>query len=444
MHDMIGTLQRSLKAAGVHFVRILWCDNANIIRAKASHIDHRPGLEHGVGLSMAQQAIPVIADAVVAETGLSPVGEVQLVPDWSTLRVLPYCHGQALVLGDMKVAQQAWQHCPRDLLRQQCAALAAEGLELRAAFENEFFLLQRSSEGLLPVEQSAYAMTQAMNSGAPFIHALSDALIEQGLPVEYYYPESAPGQQELSIAYSDAMAAADRQIIFRETVRGVAQQHGLVASFMPKMQDNAAGSGCHINLSLWRDGRNISGDSGQADGLSAEARAFMAGMLQHLPGLCALSLASSNSYRRIKPHFWAGAYRSWGYDNREASIRVSRSSGAASRFELKTADATANPYLVLAALMAAGIDGVQQGLTLPEEVRCDPGYLSEAERQARDIHLLPANLAEALDALEADSVLMRALGAERARAYLAVKRNEYQAMRDYSLEEEVALLAERY
>lgn len=441
---MIEQRKRELKNAGVRFVRILWCDHANIIRAKATHIDYDKGLAEGVAIAAAQQGLPVMYDAIVHESGLGPVGEAQLVPAWETLTVLPYCPSHAQVIGDMMVGGQPWEHCPRNFLKVQLAQLASYGLTLKAAFENEFFLLRRHGEELIPADSTIYAMTQAMNQHAALIDEFADSLIAQGISVDYCYPESGPGQLEVSIGYGEALRAADHQVIFRETARGVALRHGLVASFLPKIIESAAGSGCHLNLSLWRDGHNITG-ARQPTGLSAEAQAFIAGILSHLPALCALTLASTNSYRRIRPHFWAGAFRSWGYANREASVRVTPDAhGQARRFEVKTVDATANPYLALGAVVAAGIDGIARGLSLPPEVRIDPGLLSDEERLQFGADLLPGHLGAALEALEHDSVLLAALGEARAKAYLAVKRAEWEAMKSYSLEQEVKLLAERY
>jgi glutamine synthetase len=228
-------------------------------------------------------------------------------------------------------------------------------------------------------------------------------------------------------------------------VRGVAARHGYVASFLPKVHEGAAGSGCHLNLSLQRDGGSVTGDAAHATGLSPVARAFLAGVLDHLPGLAALTVPSCNSYRRLLPHFWAGAFIVWGHDNREAAIRVARGpDGAVTRLELKTCDASANPYLALGALIAAGLDGIRRGLEPPPAVNVDPGHYTDDERRRLGIVALPRNLGEALDALAADKVLVEALGPARSRAYLAVKRMEWQALRECSLADEVAMLAERY
>jgi glutamine synthetase len=434
-----------LDEAGVRWVRILWCDHANVIRAKAAHrrlLDD--GLPDGVGITAAQQALPVMFDAVAPDSGLSPVGEARLVPDWRTLRLLPWAPTHAQVIGDMRVDGAAWAHCPREYLRAQARALQAAGLGARAAFENEFFLLRRTPDGYAPADTTVYAATGGMNLHRAFVDELTATLEALGLEPEFYYPESAPGQQEISIRHAEPLDAADRQIAYREAVRGVAVRHGYVASFLAKVHDGAAGSGCHLNLSLWRDGAAALGDPAHPTGLSATGRAFLAGVLDHLPALAALTVPSRNSYRRLEPHAWAGAFRVWGYENREAAVRVTRGPAGAGRLELKTCDATANPYLALGALIAAGLDGVRRALEPPPEVTVDPGHLSEDERRRLGIDRLPDNLGRALDALAADPVLLESLGRPRARAYLAVKLMEWEALRSLSLADEVELLAERY
>jgi len=443
-------LKRKLKDAGIKFVRILWCDNANVIRAKAAHVDYlEEYIDNGVGITMAQMALPVMYDSVVPETGLGPIGEVRLMPDWSTLTMLPYAPGQAQVISDMVISEtgDVWEHCPRGFLRRQTQELETHGLSLKAVFENEFFLLRKTAEGnLVPSDDTVFSATDSMNIHCELINALADGLISQGLEVEGYYPESGPGQQEVNIRYADAAQAADRQIIYRETVRGVATQHGLIASFLPKLFEDKAGSGCHLNCSLWRKAENISGDDQQTTGISLEAGAFISGILDHLPALAAITIPSKTSYRRIRPHLWAGAFRSWGHQNREAAVRVSKNKAGtrAGRFELKTVDATANPFMAMGAFIAAGLDGLRRNLALPQEVDKDPGLMPEDQRKARGIDLLPQDLGEAIAALRNDDVLLNAMGPDLARSYLAVRQNEWENLKDLSLEEEVALLAQRY
>jgi glutamine synthetase len=437
----------SLDAVGVRFVRILWCDNANIIRGKAVHRGTLSDyLKHGVGISAAQQAVPVMNDAPAPGSGLGPVGEVRLVPDWNSLTPLPYAPGHARVMGDMVKDGSPWNLCPRNFLKTMVASARREGLEVIAAFENEFYLLKQTVDGIVPADETVFASTLAMDLHQEVIDEIAEALVEQGMPVEHYYPESGPGQQEISILYTNALAAADQQIAFRETVRAIALQHNLKASFLPKIFADKAGSGCHLHLSLWHDGQNLLPNLDADGSLSEVARRFIAGLLHHLPALMALTTPSTNSYRRIRPHYWSGAFRCWGMDNREAAVRVPSHPEEMSptHFELKTLDASANPYLALGAVIAAGLDGVRHCLELGESVAVDPGRMSETERSTQGIELLPTNLGESIEQLSGDKVLLDALGPELAQAYLAVRKAEWEAMKDLELEEEVKLLLERY
>jgi len=437
-------IRKRLREAGIQYVRILWCDHAGLIRGKAAHVNTLGPDFDGVGIAAAQQALPVMFDTIAPDSGLGPVGEVRLMPDWTTLKILPYASSQAQAVGDMIVAGRPWEQCPREYLRTQLRRVEDEGLRAFAAFENEFFLLRRTPAGYEAADTTVYAATGSMNEHQEFVQDLTEALEAQDLQPEFYYPESAPGQQEVSVRYAGAAEAADNQITYRETVRGVARRHGLVASFLPKIYAHAAGSGCHLNLSLWRGDRNMMGDADHATGISTLARHFIAGVLAHLHGLAALTIPAHNSYRRIRPRFWAGAYRAWGYDNREAAIRVSRGTNGATRFELKTCDGTANPYLALGGVLAAGLDGLRRELDLPSEVAEDPEAMTEAERESDRVDLLPQNLEQALDAFEQDTILRGSLGPARARAYVAVKRMEWEALRSISLADEVRMLAERY
>jgi glutamine synthetase len=254
-----------------------------------------------------------------------------------------------------------------------------------------------------------------------------------GMSVDLYYPEYGPGQHELTIRHADVLAAADNQIYYRDTVRSVARNHGLYASLAPKPFPDAPGNGCHIHCSLWDKAGTTSLLWSDDDPyhISELGYHFIAGILAHLPGLVALTAPSYNSYRRLKPHMWASAFTAWGPDNREGAVRIaspfSGQEQASINFELKSSDASNNPYLALGAVIAAGLDGVARSLDPGDPALDDPGSLSEAELKQRGIQHLPGSLAEALDNLEKDEVLMQALGPTLAGAYLAVKRSEYEA-----------------
>ncbi|GIW06396.1 MAG: glutamine synthetase [Dehalococcoidia bacterium] len=436
----------TVRTEGVRFVRFVWTDNAGLIRAKAVHtvfLDRYLAGER-VGITAASPAMPVMYDAVADGAGLSPAGEAFLQADWDTFTVLPYAPGWARVLCDVWDETGPWGHCPRSFLRRMAGHAADGGIEVMAAFENEFYLLRPDGA---PLDATVFAQSAALDGASDVLLEIAEALESQGVRPEQVYAESGGGQFELPVRYADVIRAADHQVIFRETVHAVARRHGLRATFLPKPWTDRAGSGAHLHLSLWRDGRNVVADPDDGSRLSAVAERFCAGILSHLPALMAITAPSHNSFKRFQPHSWSGAYTCWGYGNREAAIRIPPSGqpgGPLSNFELKTSDATANPYLSLGAVIAAGLDGVRMERRLPEPVAIDPANLAEAERANRGIRRLPSSLGDALAALDTDRVLLDALGPALARSYLAVKKLEWNGLRDMTHEDEVKLLLERY
>ncbi len=419
-------------AAGLRLVRFLWCGNDGTVRGKASG---RRGLEGrlaaGIGVTVAMQAMNAL-DQLQPMEGMGPVGEVRLVPDLETFRVLPYAPRAGAVLTDhVGLDGTPARVCQRSFLKRMERRLAERGLVLRASFENEFSLARVVDGSFVPVDSALCFSTIGMTASQDYADELVSALSVQGIALEQYYAEMGHGQQELSVAHAPALRAADEQLLVRETIRGVATAHGLVASLAPKPWPENAGNGCHIHFSLWDGDHNRFYDGARGDGLSALARSFLAGVLRHLPGLCGLAAPSFNSYRRIVPHYWAGAFTCWGYDNREAPVRVPSAlrgaEHASTNAELKAADASCNPYLALGGVIAAGLDGLERGLELPEPVTVDPAALSESERKRRGIVRLPASQEEALDALAADEELTAALDAVLIGSYLAVRRSEWAA-----------------
>ena len=427
--------------AGLRLVRFLWCGNDGTVRAKASSMHGLEGrIRAGIGLTVAMQAMNGL-DHLQPVEGMGPVGEIRLVPDPSTFRVLPYAPNTGAMLVDqLALDGEVAPVDQRGFLRRQADRLGGRGARLEVAFENEFALATRDGDGgYVPVDSSLCFSTIGMAASAEYVDALVAALEAQDIPLEQYYAELGHGQQEISTVHRPAVQAADEQLLVRETIRGVATQHGLVATLAPKPWPGGAGNGGHIHFSLWdtEDDRNRFYDADAPDRFSAEGRSFLAGVLAHLPGLCGLTAPSFNSYRRIVPQFWAGAFTCWGHDNREASLRLpsvfSGMEEASTNVELKAADATSNPYLAVGGLIAAGLDGLERGLEPPDPVEVDPATLSDDEREALGIRPVPTSQEEALDALEADEVLLRALGPVLAGSYLAVRRSEWEA---YSAEDE--------
>jgi glutamine synthetase len=384
-------------------------------------------------------------DGIVPESGLSPVGEIQLTADMSSFVNIPYSKGHGRTMGDMMKNGVPWDYCPRGFLKKMIQEALKMEIEIKGSFENEFYLLKNVDNTFEPADNSPFASTYAMDKNLLVIHEIVEALENQGMEIQQYYPEAGPGQQEITIKYTNALKASDNQIAFRETVRAIADKHGFIASFLPKIFREKPGNGCHLHLSLWNGERNILGDFGNEYGISSVGSQFITGILHHLPALMAITTPIPNSYRRIKPNFWSGAFKCWGIDNREAAIRgVSETDGMMKHFELKTLDASSNPYLAFGAVIAAGLHGIKEKMVLEEPFQENPGILTEKELRNHRINPLPSKLEKAIIELEKDNMLLDAMGKNLSKAYIAVKKAELDALEHLTLEEEVKLLVEKY
>jgi glutamine synthetase len=423
---------------GLQLVRFLYCDNGGVIRGKSTHVGSLARrMQSGIGLVKGMQSFTSL-DSLAPDATYGPVGEIRLVPDPDTFVVLPYAPRSGQMIANMvELDHQPWALDPRAFLQRMVARAADKGMAFDAAFENEFFLAYRNDDGFVPVDRSLCFSGIGMESTEPVIQNIIAALTDQGLTVELAHPELGWGQQELSIRHAPALRAADNQITYRQTVRAVAAQHGMVATLAPKPWADQAGSGAHLHWSIWDTGHTtnkLADPDGQA-GLSTLARQAIAGVLTHLPGLLALTTPSVNSFRRLQPHYWSSAYTAWGIENREAAVRVPTrywdDEEASTNLELKASDASANPFISLGGVIAAAIDGIERGLDPGDPVNEDPGNLSDADREQRGIRRFPLTASEALDELERDPVLTRALGDGLATEYLKVRRAEAAAYAEH-------------
>jgi len=285
---------------GVQLVRFLYCDNGGVIRGKSTHVGALTRrMQSGIGLVKGMQSFTSL-DFLAPDGTYGPVGEVRLIPDPDTFVILPYAprSGQ-MVVNMVELDHQPWALDPRAFLQRMIAAASAKGFAFDAAFENEFFLAYRSDDGFVPVDRSLCFSAIGMESTEPVIQDIIAALTDQGLTVELSHPELGWGQQELSIRHASALRAADNQITYRQTVRAVAAQHGMVATLAPKPWADQAGSGAHLHWSIWDTAHttNKLADAAGADGLSVLARQAIAGVLTHLPGLLGMTTPSVNSAR---------------------------------------------------------------------------------------------------------------------------------------------------
>jgi glutamine synthetase len=266
------------------------------------------------------------------------------------------------------------------------------------------------------------------------VRGMTENLAQLGLEVFAVNHEFMNSQYEINLRHADALRAADRAFRLKCAVKDIAAQHGLVATFMGKPFNDQGGSGTHLHVSLNRDDRNAFAARDQPDGVASELHAFTAGVLRHAPALMAFLNPTINAYRRIQPDSLAPTHANWGWDNRATFIRIPPERGGATRVEIRVGDGAANPYLAIAAVLAAGAHGVRDGLTPPAPVEGD------AYRAPADVigEPLPSSLDEALDALEADAVLRDALGAEIVDTFLALKRFEIERHRAWVSDWEIA------
>ena len=424
--------------ADVDLVRIVFVNNSGVPRGRVVDADDLGGvLENGVNLTHAMQSFNAL-DRLVPDGRYGPAGEVRVVPDPETFTVLPYDDRTALLLADLHdLDGEPWDAGPRAQLERYLDELGEEGYEPAAAFESEFYYTRETDDGdVEPFDDSTCFSTDGMRSAHDPILDTVDALDDQGMGLAAYYPEYGPGQQELVIDHDHGVAAADDQVRYKETVKAVARDHGIGATFRPKPFPQLPGSGCHVHLSLSRDGENAFFDP-DADGpypLSETGRQFVAGVLEHAPALVALTAPTVESYDRIAPGMWSSAYTCWGPDNREAVVRVPSvdegNRAATTRIEFKPADNTANPYLALFGVLAAGMDGIDRRLDPGEPLDVDPGTLSETERADRGIERLPETLGDAVEELAGDDAIREAFGDPLFESYLEVKRSEWEMFTD--------------
>lgn len=438
---------KQAQAADLRLVRFLYCDNGGIIRGKATHASRLTSrMREGIGQTLAMQAFTGV-ESLAAVEGMGPVGEFRLIPDPETFVILPHAPNTGTMMCDMIMTNhQPWEADPRAFLKRMVQRLAQEGMRAEAAVEHEFYLAREENGQYVPADSSLCYSSIGLDEQAEVIDAILAALEAVGISIELFHTELGPAQQELSVRHAPVLRAADNVCLVRETVRGVARNFDLLATFAPKPFLDQAGSGAHIHVSLWGTqnsefpGKNLLYDANQRGSLSETGQHFIGGVMRHVRALVALTCGSPNSYRRLLPHFWSSAYGAWGFDNREGAIRVPSTfwgrEADTMNLELKCADHSGNPYLAMGALLAAGLDGIKNRINPGEPAEIDPGNFSDEEREKRGIRRLPTTLDEALDELERDQVLLDALGPLLASSYIAVKRSESEAFKDKTPEEE--------
>ncbi|MFD1563299.1 type I glutamate--ammonia ligase [Haloarchaeobius amylolyticus] len=363
--------------------------------------------------------------------------DMRLKPDPETFAILPWRQKEGSAAARMicdvydTYTGEPFEGDPRRVLKNALDRANEMGYTVNAAPEPEFFLFEEDEEGR--------ATTKTNDAGGYFDLAPKDlasdvrrdiiyGLESMGFEVEASHHEVAEGQHEINFTYDDALTTADNVGTFRTVVRAIAAQHDLHATFMPKPIPRINGSGMHTHISLFtEDGENAFHDDDDEFNLSEEAHAFTAGILEHAPAITAIANPTVNSYKRLVPGYEAPVYVAWSDRNRSALIRrPAARTPAASRIELRSPDPSCNPYLALAVMIHAGLDGIEQNLECPDPVRENIYDFDEEKREEYGIDTLPANLGEAVDALEDDEAMYSALGDHVASKFVEAKRQEFE------------------
>ncbi|MFI6805137.1 glutamine synthetase [Streptomyces luteogriseus] len=426
-------LSGELAGRGVHGVVLAYVDTAGIGRVKTVPTARlASAVAWGVGMSPVFDTFLANDSIVTTDVLGSPDGDLCLYPDLDRLVVLAGQPGWAWAPVD-RVTQDGERHpgCTRTFLRRIVTGAAERyGLTFKAAIEIEWIMARADDPGdaFVPATTGpAYGATRQIELGDCLADLLA-ACAAQGVDVEQVHPEYAAGQFEISVGAVDPVAAADRSVLVRQTVRAVARRHGLRVSFAPAVTGRGVGNGGHVHLSAWRGGTNLHAGGEGRHGMTAEAESFTAGILTRLPALTAVTAPSPASHLRLKPSQWAGVFTAWGRETRETALRVVTGTAGlrdrAANLEIKPVDLAANPYLAIGSLIAAGLDGLTSSAALPDETTGDPAHLGGAEAAARGVRRLPDSLERAVEEFRRDEVLRTALGPVLADAVIAVRRGE--------------------
>ncbi|WP_377268834.1 glutamine synthetase [Peterkaempfera sp. SMS 1(5)a] len=441
-----------LHAEGVGGVLLTWVDNAGITRVKGVPVRR---LEHaaawGVGASPVFDAFLVDDSMTRGRFIGGPEGDLRLHPDLDRAVPLAAQPGWAWAPAD-RYTQEGEPHpgCQRRFARRMAERALESGIELRCAFEVEWVAARAggpAEEPDYPTQGAAYGMDRMIDL-SDCLRDLLQALDDQGVAVHQVHPEYAPGQYELSVAPEDPVGAADTCVLVRQTIRAVFARHGLRVSFAPAVEAGGVGNGSHLHLSPWRDGQNLCHGGTGPYGLTAEAEAFLAGVLAELPALLAVGAPAPGSPLRLVPSHWAGAYRCWGRENREAALRLVTGGrgeeSTAANAEVKCFDGAANPYLVTGAVLAAGLGGLAAGRTLPPESRDDPATWPPGRLEQLGVERLPQTVAESLAHFQRSGLLKEAMGEVLHDIVCAVRQAETELFAGSPPEQVVAATRWRY
>ena len=412
------------REAGVKFVRLQFIDIMGVPKNVAITIEQ---LEKALDGEIMFDGSSIHGFVRIEES------DMYLRPDPSTFVIFPWRPRDGavarLICDVYKPDGTPFEGCPRNNLKRVLKEAEEMGYKMAVGPELEFFLFQVDEEGrptLNTHDKAGYFDLSPVDLGENARRDMVLTLEEMGFEIEASHHEVAEGQHEIDFKYSDALDVADKIITFKVVVRTIAQRHGLHATFMPKPIFGINGSGMHSNQSLMTlDGKNAFYDPNAPDQLSDVARHYIAGVLKHARALTAVTNPTVNSYKRLVPGYEAPVNLAWSSANRSAVIRIPAKRGMSTRIELRSPDPSCNPYLAIAVMLKAGLDGIKNKLQPPEACNRNIYKMSDEEKAKLGIESLPGCLAEALDELEKDDVIKEALGDHIFKKFMEAKRQEW-------------------
>jgi glutamine synthetase len=433
--DRLTELEKRMTEAGIEFIRFEQSDTHGISRSKTVPVRHfRRFAEKGLNFLLGQLGFDVQAGVAPGTGYLEELGfpDSRLKPDLDTFQILPWADRTARVLCEPHyLNEQPALAGPRLVAKKLLAELENMGYQLYSGYEYEFYLVDAATRQP-PFPGIQIFATLRNNFNESLVYQILRGMMAVGVDIITANAEYGPGQMEINFAPAWGIAAADNAFTFKNGAKEIAQRNGMMASFMTKPHIDQSANGCHYHESLWQDNKNVFIDTSDPDGLSAIARQYLAGQIAHAPAICAFAAPTINCPKRFKLYSFAPTNATWGFENRTTGFRVKATGDERTHLENRLGCGASNPYLLMAACLAAGLDGLKNKLESPAPI----DGIAYGLEYVTD---LPTRLDEALDALEEDKVMKEALGAEFVKLFVAVKRHEINkaktVIRDYDTPE---------
>lgn len=423
------TKEEILKLAeeeNVHLIRLQFTDILGVMKSVSITVDQ---LEKALDGELMFDGSSIEGFVRIEES------DMYLRPDPNTFLILPWTSPTSegktarLICDIYNPDNEPFCGCPRYALSKVLAEAKEMGYTMQVGPEPEFFMFHLDEYGQPTLETNdtaSYFDMPPVDKGEDARRHMVETLQKMGFEIEAAHHEVAPGQHEIDFKYTDALRTADNILTFRIVVRTVAQMHGLHATFMPKPIFGIAGSGMHLHVSLFKDGENIFYDAQKSDGLSDVCRYFIGGVLEHARAISAITSPTVNSYKRLVPGYEAPIYIAWSYRNRSPLIRIPARRGVGTRIEVRSPDPTCNPYLALAVILKAGLQGIKDKIDPPAPVEQNIYEMDLATRKEKGIKSLPENLYEAIDELRNDKLIQEALGPHIYSRFVKAKTKEWE------------------